>query len=108
MTVPKPRLVWVDTKEVDTEQGYFNPELDELLHIPGIDGYLGRNLHCVRGNALRQRKTNTDTLNIWYIDQDLDSARVATNKSLHGTVPTLIGDPWGEKRAARCSDEIWA
>jgi hypothetical protein len=97
MTVPKPRLVWVNTKEDDTELGYFNPDLDELLHIPGVNQYLGRSLHCVQGNALRRRKVNVDTLNIWYIDEDLDSARWATNKSLHGTVPTLIGDTWGEK-----------
>ncbi|KAF2175412.1 hypothetical protein K469DRAFT_752133 [Zopfia rhizophila CBS 207.26] len=89
------RLVWVDTKEVGGEPGYFNPRLDELLHVPGNEGYLGRGLHSVRGNVLRGRKTNLDTLNIWYID-DFQVNNLTTNQSLHGTIPTLVGDTWGE------------
>jgi hypothetical protein len=95
MAYRKPRLVWVNTKEDSREAGYFNPELGELLYIPGNDGYLGRGLHCVRGNALRGRKKTLDTLNIWYID-DFQVKNLQTNQSLHGTIPTLVGDTWGE------------
>lgn len=95
MTSRKPRLVWIDTKEVNGEPGYFNPELNELLHIPGNDKYVGRGLHCVRGNAFRGRKDTLDTLNIWYID-DFAVNNFQTNQSLHGTLPTLVGDTWGE------------
>jgi hypothetical protein len=96
MASRKPRLVWVDTREVSGEPGYFNPELVELLYVPGNDGYLGRGLHCVRGNALRGREKTLDTLNIWYID-DFQVNNLQTNQSLHGTIPTLVGDTWGEK-----------
>lgn len=95
MTSRKPRLVWIDTKEVSGERGYFNPELDELLHVLGNDEYVGRGLHCVRGNTFRGRKQTLDTLNIWYIDNSLVN-NLQTNQSLHGTLPTLVGDTWGE------------
>lgn len=101
MTERRPRLIWVDTEEVNIgrqpeEEGYFNSKLDALLHIPGNDRYIGRNLHCIRGNLLRGRERNDDTLNIWYLD-DAYIKNFATNQSIHGTVPTLIGDTWGEK-----------
>ncbi|KAE8444213.1 hypothetical protein EG329_000810 [Mollisiaceae sp. DMI_Dod_QoI] len=82
------------TKEDDIKHGYFNPELDELLRIPGHEWHIGRNLLCVRGNSLRGRKTNQDTLNIWYLDADVPN--LVDNESLHGTMPTLVGDTWGE------------
>jgi hypothetical protein len=91
----KPRLVWINTKEISGERGYFNPELGELLHVPGNDKYVGRGLRCVRGNAFRGRKETLDTLNIWYIDDSLVN-NLQTNQSLHGTLPTLVGDTWGE------------
>jgi hypothetical protein len=95
MTSRKPRLVWIDTKEVSGERGYFNPELDGLLHVPGNERYVGRGLHRVRGNAFRGRKQNLDTLNIWCID-DFPVNNLQTNQSLHGTLPALVGDTWGE------------
>ncbi|KAF2830976.1 hypothetical protein CC86DRAFT_366473 [Ophiobolus disseminans] len=95
MASRKPRLVWIDTKEISGERGYFNPELDELLHVPGNEGYIGRGLHCVQGNTLRGREQTLDTLNIWYID-NFAINNLQTNQSLHGTLPTLIGDAWGE------------
>jgi hypothetical protein len=95
MTTRSPCLVWVDSKEDEHEQGYFNPELDQLLVVPGHNRYIGRNLLCIRGNSLRGRKTNGDTLNIWYLDAD-PIPNLITNQSLHGTIPTLIGDTWGE------------
>lgn len=64
----QPKLVWVDTEEIEGDPGYFSPKLDELLSVPGNSGYLGRNVHCVRRNMIRGRETNRDTLNIWYID----------------------------------------
>jgi hypothetical protein len=95
MASRKPRLVWVRTREVNGEPGYFNPELDELLHVPGNNRYIGRGLHCVRGNILRGREISLDTLNIWYID-DSTRMNLGTNQSLHGTLPALVGDTWGE------------
>jgi hypothetical protein len=94
MTSRRPRLVWIDTEEV--ERDYYNPELDELLHIPGNKSYIGRTLDPVRGNLLRGREENEDTLNIWYLD-DVHINNFATNQSIHGPIPTLIGDTWGEK-----------
>jgi hypothetical protein len=95
MTSHKPKLVWVDTEEVSGEPGYFNPKLDQLLHVPGNERYLGRGLHCVRDNRFRGRSASLDTLNIWYID-DFSVNNLQTNQSLHGTLPTLVGDTWGE------------
>jgi hypothetical protein len=91
----KPRLVWINTKEIRGVPGYFNPELDELLHVPGNERYIGRGIHCVHGNTLRGRRQNPDTLNIWYIDDFLVN-NLETNQSLHGSFPTLIGDTWDE------------
>ncbi|MCJ1360495.1 MAG: hypothetical protein MMC33_010500 [Icmadophila ericetorum] len=95
MGMRSPCLVWVDSKEDEHERGYFNPKLDQLLIVPGHSRYIGRNLICVGGNSLRGRKTNQDTLNIWYLDDD-PIPNLVTNQSIHGTVPTLIGDTWGE------------
>jgi hypothetical protein len=100
MTERRPRLVWVDTEEVEVdrevEEDYFNPKLDELLRIAGNDRYIGRTLQCIRGNLLRGRERNSDTLNIWHLDDFQINKLATTNQSIHGTVPTLIGDTWGE------------
>jgi hypothetical protein len=99
MSVTSPCLVWVDSEEVEHEREYFNPKIDQLLLVPGNNRYIGRNLHCVRGNSLRGRKINRDTLNIWYLDDDMfpPVENLITNQSLHGKIPTLVGDAWGEK-----------
>jgi hypothetical protein len=91
----RPRLLWVDSKEDEYTKGYFNPCLDHLLTVPAATSYIGRALLVVRGNQLRQRPDNPDTLNIWYLD-DFKYPNLPTNKSIHGTLPTLIGDTWGE------------
>ncbi|EHK44017.1 hypothetical protein TRIATDRAFT_319347 [Trichoderma atroviride IMI 206040] len=75
---------------------YLHPNLDQLLHVPGSKGYIGRGLHCVRGNRLRGRKENADTVNIWYLDPGFPIDSLTTNQTVHGTVPTLIGDTWGD------------
>jgi hypothetical protein len=97
MGTRSPRLIWVDSKEDDIEQGYFHPVLDEFLRVPGHNRYTGRNPLFVRGNSLRGRETNRDTLHIWHLDFDADPipTNLITNQSLHG-IPTLIGDTWGE------------
>lgn len=61
MTTRSPRLVWVEGKEIP--EGNW-PVLDELLRIPGNNGYIGRNLLRVRGNSLRGREQNQNTLDI--------------------------------------------
>jgi hypothetical protein len=97
MDKKKPSLVWVDTKKDKHEvEPYFHPVLDQLLHIPGIDGYIGRGLRRVQGNVLRARTSWQNTLNLWFLDPDDQPRNIITNKTIHGTVPTLIGDTWGE------------
>lgn len=68
MVTSSPSVVWVDTEEDGHQKGYFNPKLEHLLVVPGYNEYIDRNLLCVRGNSLRGRKTNQDTLNIWCLD----------------------------------------
>ncbi|KAM6508314.1 hypothetical protein FALCPG4_018187 [Fusarium falciforme] len=97
MTEKRPSLVWVDSKKDEYEaRDYFHPVLDSLLHIPGNTGYIGRGLRQVRGNVLRGRNTNQDTLHIWFLDPDVAPHNFGTNQAIHGTIPTLIGDTWGE------------
>jgi hypothetical protein len=97
MDKKKPSLVWVDTKKDKHEvEPYFHPVLDQLLHIPGNDGYIGRGLRRVRGNVLRARTSWQNTLNLWFLDPDVTPRNITTNQAIHGTVPTLIGDTWGE------------
>ncbi|PVH73942.1 hypothetical protein DL98DRAFT_594541 [Cadophora sp. DSE1049] len=54
---------------------------------------------CVRGNSLRGRKIDRVTLNIWFLDDDMfpPIKNLITNQSLQRTLPTLVGDTWGEK-----------
>jgi hypothetical protein len=66
------------------------------LRCTGHNGYIGRTLQCIRGNLLRGRERNSDTLNIWHLDDFRINKLATTNQSIHGTVPTLIGDTWGE------------
>lgn len=97
MTEKRPSLVWVDSKKDEHEvRDYFHPVLNHLLHIPGNDAYIGRGLRQVRGNILRGRETNQDTLHIWFLDPDVTPRNIITNQAIHGTIPTLIGDTWGE------------
>ncbi|KAL3587959.1 hypothetical protein FPOAC2_13858 [Fusarium poae] len=70
--------------------------LDQLLHIPGNDNYIGRGLRQVRGNILRGRPSNQDAIHLWFLDPDVPPRNIKTNQAIHGTIPTLIGDTWGE------------
>ncbi|GKT54374.1 hypothetical protein ColTof4_13834 [Colletotrichum tofieldiae] len=47
------------------------------------------------GNLLRGRPTNPYILHVYFLD-DLGIRNLVTNKALHGTVPPLVGDTWGE------------
>jgi hypothetical protein len=94
-----PSLQWVDTKKDNHEAtAFFHPNLDRLLHIPGQSdkGYIGRGLHRIRGNSLRGRTKNRDTINIWYLDPDLDMEAIVSNQTLH-SYPSPLTDTWGEK-----------
>lgn len=96
MTEKRPSLVWVDSKKDEYEvRDYFHPVLNHLLHIPG-NNYIGRGLRQVRANVLRGRENNQDTLHIWFLDPDVPPRNIITNQAIHGTIPTLIGDTWGE------------
>ncbi|OBS16730.1 hypothetical protein FPOA_12670 [Fusarium poae] len=97
MDKKRPSVVWVDTKKDKYHDiPYFHPVLDQLLYIPGNDGYIGRGLREVQGNVLRGRPSWQDTLHIWFLDPDATPRNITTNKAIHGTIPTLIGDTWGE------------
>jgi hypothetical protein len=97
MRETKPRLVWVGSKaDIYEQEEYLHPDLDQLFYISGNKGYIGRGLHVVCGNRLRSRKENADTTNIWYLDPDQPIANLTTNQTVHGTIPTLIGDTWGD------------
>ena len=96
MDKKRPSLVWIDTKKDEYEvKPYFHPVLDQLLHIPGNE-YIGRDLRQLQGNVLRGRPSSQDTLNLWFLDPDVPPRNITTNKAIHGTIPTLIGDTWGE------------
>ncbi|KPM42779.1 hypothetical protein AK830_g3789 [Neonectria ditissima] len=90
----RPCLIWVDSR-IDAVEGrtYFYPVLDHLLHIPGND-YIGRGLRQVRGNILRGREQNQDTLHLWFLDPDVTPHNITINRTIHGT--PLIADTWGE------------
>ncbi|RSL76916.1 hypothetical protein CEP52_017758, partial [Fusarium oligoseptatum] len=80
MTEKRPSLVWVDSKKDEYEvRDYFHPVLNHLLHIPGNDYIIGRGLRQVGANVLHVPPRN-----------------IITNQAIHGTIPTLIGDTWGE------------
>lgn len=88
-----PRLCWVNTNEV--EPGYIVADLDEVLHVPGQKGYIGRGLQVVHGNYMRGRPHFLDTLNIWYLD-DFETDRLPVNASLHGSPDAVCADGLGE------------
>lgn len=90
----KPQLHWLDTKEI--EPGYFEPKLDEVLRVPGQTGYIGRGIQIVRGNILRGRPKNPDSLNIRYLD-DMGTEKLPVNDTLHGGPSAVCADGWGEK-----------
>ncbi|KAH7159315.1 hypothetical protein DER46DRAFT_702380 [Fusarium sp. MPI-SDFR-AT-0072] len=76
MDKTRPSLVWVDTKKDNYEvEPYFRP---------------------VQGNVLRGRTSWQNTLNLWFLDPDVTPRNITTNQAIHGTIPTLIGDTWGE------------
>ncbi|RTE78550.1 hypothetical protein BHE90_006939 [Fusarium euwallaceae] len=96
MDEERPSLVWIDTKKNEYEaKPNFHPVLDQLLHIPGNE-YIGRGLRQIKGNILRGRPSNPDTIHLWFLDPDMPTRNIKTNQAIHGTVPTLIGDTWGE------------
>ena len=68
--------------------------------VPGNEGYIGRSLLDIRGNVLRGRERNEDAIFVWYVDESRPVKNLITNQTIHGTLPTLIGDTLGEK--------IWA
>ncbi|KAG6990753.1 hypothetical protein FocnCong_v019723 [Fusarium oxysporum f. sp. conglutinans] len=85
MDKKRPSIVWIDTKKDKYEvEPYFHPVLDQLLHIPGNDGYIGRGLRQVQGNVLRGRTSWQNTLNLWFLDPDVTPPQ-------HNNEP---GNPW--------------
>ncbi|KID84368.1 Zinc finger, MYND-type [Metarhizium guizhouense ARSEF 977] len=94
-SVTKPTLCWIDTKVVNRQLGeYFYPDLGKLLSIADYNGVIRPLLKRVRGNALRGRETNKDTIDIWHLDPDIIKG-IVDNESLHGS-PTPLGDTWAE------------
>ncbi|KAK7957813.1 hypothetical protein PG988_012661 [Apiospora saccharicola] len=90
----RPQLCWLDTKEIMA--GYFEPELDQLLQVPGSDRYLGRGIQIVRGNILRGRPKLPDSLNIRYLTEYDGNDAVRVNATLHGGLRCLCLDGLGE------------
>ncbi|KAG6978005.1 hypothetical protein FocnCong_v021627 [Fusarium oxysporum f. sp. conglutinans] len=94
-----PSIVWIDTKKKDkyeVEPYFPTPVLDQLLHIPGHDGYIGRGLRRCKAMFSVERTSWPNTLNLWFLDPDVTTQHITTNQAIHGTIPTLIGDTWGE------------
>ncbi|KAF2023934.1 hypothetical protein EK21DRAFT_79834, partial [Setomelanomma holmii] len=75
-------------------RGHFEPDLDELLHVAGQEGYIGRRIQIVRGNILRGRPKFRDSLNIRYLD-DFDTDKLPVNETLHGGPSAVCADGWG-------------
>ncbi|KAJ3453420.1 hypothetical protein MRS44_017667 [Fusarium solani] len=97
MNKTRPSLMWVDSKKNKYEtEPYFHPVLDQLLHIPGSEYMIGRGLRQIKGNILRGRPSNPDTIHLWFLDPDMPTPNIKTNQAIHGTIPTLIGDTLGE------------
>jgi hypothetical protein len=92
----KSSLCWLEAKEIKSAAGYFEPNLDEVLRIPGQTGYVGRGLQIVRGNALRKRPKFPDSLNIRYID-DYITDDLPVNATLHDGPDCVCVDGWGDK-----------
>ncbi|KAG6989394.1 Ubiquitin carboxyl-terminal hydrolase 19 [Fusarium oxysporum f. sp. conglutinans] len=91
MDKKRPSIVWIDTKKDKYEvEPYFHPVLDQLLHIPGNDGYIGRGLRQVQGNVLRGRTSWQNTLNLWFLDPDVTPRNITTNQAIHGPVVAVM------------------
>jgi hypothetical protein len=68
MRKKKPSLVWIESRKDEDEPGqtpYEHDGIDQLMHIPGNDGYIGRALLDIRGDLLRGRPRNKDAIFIW-------------------------------------------
>ncbi|KAF2657402.1 hypothetical protein K491DRAFT_756836 [Lophiostoma macrostomum CBS 122681] len=89
----KPSLQWVRTKE---ESGFFEPELDQMLTIPGHPGYIGQGMQIIRGNILRGRPKFPDSLNLRYVDDFVIQDALRVNETLHGGPEAVCADGWGE------------
>ncbi|KFA55193.1 hypothetical protein S40293_11483 [Stachybotrys chartarum IBT 40293] len=97
MADTRPKLIWVGSRRDENEkEDYFHPILDHHLHIPGDQSYINRGLRQVTGNIVRGRERNKNTLDIWFLDPDITPFNITTNQTIHGTLPTLIADTWGE------------
>ncbi|PVH93113.1 hypothetical protein DM02DRAFT_574850 [Periconia macrospinosa] len=90
----KPELRWLHAKEI--ESGYFDPDLDQLLSVPGQSRYIGRGVQIVRGNILRSRPKFPDSLNIWYLDEQFVDDDLVVNETLHGGPRAVCADGWGD------------
>lgn len=65
MTSRKPSLVWIESRKDEDKPGlapYEHLEVGHLMQIPGNEGYIGRSLLDIRGNALRGRERNEDAI----------------------------------------------
>lgn len=99
MAGKRPSLVWIEGRKKEEEPGlaaYEHHEIDDLMQVPGNEGYIGRGLLDIRGNALRGRERNEDAIFVWYLDEFRPVKNLITNQTVHGTLPTLIGDTLGE------------
>ncbi|KAK1991923.1 hypothetical protein LX36DRAFT_662884 [Colletotrichum falcatum] len=95
MDEDRPTLAWADTEPAQGQDSHYLPVIDHLLAVPGNDRHLWHDVQVVQGNLLRGRPTSPCTMHVYYLD-DVDIRNLATNKALHGTHPTLLGDAWGE------------
>ena len=103
MTGKRPSLVWIESRKDEDEPGlvpYEHLDVNHLMQVPGNEGYVGRSLLDIRGNVLRGRERNENAIFVWYIDEYRPVKNLITNRTIHGTPPTLVGDTLGEK--------IWA
>ncbi|KAM0724063.1 hypothetical protein Q7P37_000243 [Cladosporium fusiforme] len=95
----RPSLVWIESRKDEEEPGlvpYEHLDVNHLMQVPGNEGYIGRSLLDIRGNVLRGRERNEDAIFVWYVDEFRPVKNLITNQTIHGTLPTLIGDTLGE------------
>jgi hypothetical protein len=85
----KPQLQWLDTEEL--EPSYVNPMLDQVRHVPGQIGYIGRRLQNVRGHILRGRPKFLNSLNICSLD-DYVTNELPVNDTLHHGPSAVCND----------------
>lgn len=90
MTERTPKLVWMDSEKKGER---VQLKFDQLLDVPdSYNWWGGRCLQRVLGNCLRGRQMNENTIHIWHVEYD----DLPSNTSLHGAMPSLVGDAWGE------------